>query len=388
MRVLFASPPGAGHLFPTVPLAWALRAAGHEVLVATTAEGVNGATQAGLPVADVAPGAPVGAVFRAGQGTPADRAAWMRARGQRIAAAGSRIDTLLLESFSRIADLMADGTLALARRWRPDLVVHSRLHPVGPLTARALRVPAVEHGFNLLREDDLAARFLPHLTDVYARLDVPLELPDRVVLHLAPAELMSGDGDGWPMRYVPYNAGGALPDWLWRLPDRPRVLITLGTVVPALAGLAGLRRTLDAAAEVDADFVLAAGERPDLSALATLPANVRVAGWLPLLPALAGCHAVVHHGGSGTMMTAICAGVGQLVLPHGADQFGNAELVGRHRLGMWCDPAAVTPAHLDALLADGPATSGVGRAAALMADLPTPVDVAGQLAAHRSHQRV
>ena len=35
MRVLITSAPMHGHLFPLVPLAWALRAAGHEVLVAS-----------------------------------------------------------------------------------------------------------------------------------------------------------------------------------------------------------------------------------------------------------------------------------------------------------------------------------------------------------------
>ena len=35
--MLFAVSPGIGHLFPTIPLAWALRGAGHEVLVATAA---------------------------------------------------------------------------------------------------------------------------------------------------------------------------------------------------------------------------------------------------------------------------------------------------------------------------------------------------------------
>lgn len=36
MRLLFTTAPLRGHLFPLVPLAWAARAAGHEVLVATT----------------------------------------------------------------------------------------------------------------------------------------------------------------------------------------------------------------------------------------------------------------------------------------------------------------------------------------------------------------
>ena len=58
MRVLFVVTPGVGHLFPMVPLAWALRAAGHEVLIATTGAGLV-AANAGLAVTDVAPDAHV-----------------------------------------------------------------------------------------------------------------------------------------------------------------------------------------------------------------------------------------------------------------------------------------------------------------------------------------
>jgi UDP:flavonoid glycosyltransferase YjiC (YdhE family) len=47
MRVLFSVVPGPGHMFPTIPLAWALRAAGHDVLYATAADGVSAAVAAG-----------------------------------------------------------------------------------------------------------------------------------------------------------------------------------------------------------------------------------------------------------------------------------------------------------------------------------------------------
>jgi len=38
MRFLFSTLPGLGHFFPIVPLAWAARAAGHDVLIATTSK--------------------------------------------------------------------------------------------------------------------------------------------------------------------------------------------------------------------------------------------------------------------------------------------------------------------------------------------------------------
>ena len=36
MRILFTTAPLSGHYFPLVPLAWACRSIGHEVLVATS----------------------------------------------------------------------------------------------------------------------------------------------------------------------------------------------------------------------------------------------------------------------------------------------------------------------------------------------------------------
>jgi UDP:flavonoid glycosyltransferase YjiC (YdhE family) len=379
MRVLFTVSPGLGHLFPTISLAWALRAAGHEVLVATAAEGVTAAVRAGLAAVATAPGAAIDAIFAGPLGAPVERVRRMRERGQEIARAGGRTHELLLRTFGQVSTVMADQTVQLARSWRPDLVVHSRLQGTGLLVARMLDIPAVEHGFNLLREDDFAARFLPYLAESFARHRVPLELPRRAVIHVAPPELMSGTGSGWSMRYVPYNAGGLLPDWLWQPPARPRVLVTLGTVVPRLAGVGGLTGLLAAASRVDAEFVLALGEDADLTTLAPLPANVRPVGWTPLHPLLATCAAVVHHGGSGTTMTALSSGVPQLVLPHGADQFVNADLVVRHGVGRQAEPERVDSGILGAVLRDRAVRSAAAATAQRMNELPAPVDLVSRL---------
>jgi UDP:flavonoid glycosyltransferase YjiC (YdhE family) len=54
MRALFVAAPLVGHVLPLVPLAAAFRNAGHDVLLATAADGVGAARRAGLPVHDVA----------------------------------------------------------------------------------------------------------------------------------------------------------------------------------------------------------------------------------------------------------------------------------------------------------------------------------------------
>jgi len=48
MRVLVVASPGTGHVFPLVPVSWALRSEGHDVLVASAGDGVQRAASAGL----------------------------------------------------------------------------------------------------------------------------------------------------------------------------------------------------------------------------------------------------------------------------------------------------------------------------------------------------
>ena len=55
MRVLCTAVPGSGLFLPTVPLAWALLAAGHEVLLLNNGAGARAAAGAGLPVVDPLP---------------------------------------------------------------------------------------------------------------------------------------------------------------------------------------------------------------------------------------------------------------------------------------------------------------------------------------------
>ncbi|MEU5671188.1 nucleotide disphospho-sugar-binding domain-containing protein, partial [Micromonospora sp. NPDC047753] len=50
---------------------------------------------------------------------------------------------------------------------------------------------------------------------------------------------------------------------------------------------------------------------------------------------------VVHHGGSGTTLGALAAGVPQLLLPQGADQFANAEALTAAGVGLRLLPGEV-----------------------------------------------
>ncbi|WP_019813745.1 nucleotide disphospho-sugar-binding domain-containing protein [Saccharomonospora saliphila] len=372
MRILFAVAPSVAHLFPMISTVWAARAAGHDVALTTSSAAVDGAVRAGLPVLDAAPDVDFGAIFGKSKGTAQDRAEQARRRGRAIAEAGGTTPDFVLERFATISDVMADETLAFARRWKPDLVVYSRLQGAGLLAARALDLPAVEHGFGFLREPTFPERYLPHLAPIFDRHDVPLELPPITPLHLAPPSMMIGAETGRTMRYVPYNAGGVLPPWFAHPATRPRIGVTLGTVVPQMSGYGSVESVLAAADGVDAEFVLALGDDPDLSGLAPLPDNVRLVGWVPLTNLLAHCDALIHHGGSGTTLTALCAGVPQIAMPHGADDFINADLVARHGIGYNLEPSQIDSRTLKALPHDPSLRQAAARVAAEIAHQPPP----------------
>lgn len=69
MRVLFTGPAAAGHLFPMVPTAQALQAAGHQVLFAGSAP-LDQMRQAGVPTVEIGDGSTLMEAFRrASEGT-------------------------------------------------------------------------------------------------------------------------------------------------------------------------------------------------------------------------------------------------------------------------------------------------------------------------------
>jgi UDP:flavonoid glycosyltransferase YjiC (YdhE family) len=55
-----------------------------------------------------------------------------------------------------------------------------------------------------------------------------------------------------------------------------------------------------------------------------VPPNVRVEQFVPQATVLPSCAAVISHGGSGTLLGALAAGVPLVLLPQGANQFENA----------------------------------------------------------------
>ena len=75
------------------------------------------------------------------------------------------------------------------------------------------------------------------------------------------------------------------------------------------------------------------GRRFDASTLGPVPANVRVEPWIDQARVLDHADLVVCHGGSGTTLAALAAGVPLVIVPLFADQFENARRIAAARAG-------------------------------------------------------
>jgi UDP:flavonoid glycosyltransferase YjiC (YdhE family) len=372
MRVLFASVPAVGHFFPLASLAWAFRSAGHDVLFASYDDAARIGTT-GLQWVDAAPGVVMyqEALGVAGAAHPAELARVRHTMG------ADREAFVVL--FAHVNNVVADGMVAAARAWRPDLVVYEYMSPVGLVIAGALGVPAVQFGIGFTATGPLLEVMLPHLGEAFARHGVSRPPMPLDIVHTVAPSMTGGEHGGLPVRPVPLNGGGLLPAWLATPPRRPRVAVTLGTVSAAMSGVDRIRRVVAAAREVDAEFVLAMGPE-ETAELGELPPNVRAAGWVPWDALMTTCAAAVHHGGSGTTMTALHAGVPQLLLPDGSDRHINAAAAGGRGAALTAAAADVTPDLLNRVLEDDKLRATAAEVSAELTRMPAPAELAANLA--------
>lgn len=366
MRVLVATAPLLGHACSLVPLAWELRTAGHQVLVATAGEGTRVA-DSGLPVANIARGFDLRRTMR--------RMALRNpvlAQAERAGKAGPRGVVTL---FGEINDELADGAVTVADEWRPDLVLHDVLAPVGALVAARHDIPAVLVDTTLYDGHHLSfATTTGHLAYACGRHSVSAPAPPSAVIRLAPPSMV-GDRPGWRMRYVPYDGGLVTAGWLDEPLRRPRIAVIASN--PGESDRALMRTVIKAAPRADAEFVLV---RPDLGVGPPLPANVRTVEWTPLSRLLPTCAGIVHHGGAATVLTALVHGVPQLVVPDAGERRHNAGLVYTRGVGLVGARRNVTGSLLRRLVTRDALAAAAAEVRTEMTSAPDPAEIAAKLA--------
>jgi UDP:flavonoid glycosyltransferase YjiC (YdhE family) len=362
VRVLMTTNPAHGHYYPLVPLGWALRAAGHDVLIATAPAFLPVVAATGLV------GQPVGRDVRP-QDWPQPEIPHPDRDAELLWDAG--------RGWPSVAERSLDDVLALARRWRADLVVHESMEHAGPLAAGVLGVPAVAVRcvLNLPAEvDELAA---DQLAATAARLGQRSRPPSLVLDPVPPSlQFPAGPDDPavTPVGYVPYAGSRTAPADLYDVPDRPRVCVTLGTMRNDRAG-AVLELVTEAIAGLDVDVVVAMA---NLAVRPKVPAGARLLPWVPLTEILPTCAVLVSQGGLGGVLTAIRCGLPQLVLPQMGEQHRTAARIATTGAGRHLDDPerpAVRMAVEELLTEPGP----VAATAALRAEMLSLPDPAAQV---------
>lgn len=254
----------------------------------------------------------------------------------------------------------------------PDLVVHDAMELAGPFIAARSGVPWVTHGLGP-RWPTLVEDAIPAFVDDFW-LDNGLEPPPRGGLgHHAYVEIcppgVRSDNDGAGGRVIECRSI-PLEEPAVQLPartdrDRPFVYCTLGTFSNSNAQV--FRTLIEAVGSVDVDVLLTTGWGVRRDQLGAVPGNVVVEEYVPQAQVLHHASLVVCHGGSGTMLASLSAGVPIVALPQGADQFVNAPCWLRSGAVAVLDPTALDTASVASTVQSGLHSSEMRAAAELAA---------------------
>ncbi|MGH9279121.1 MAG: glycosyltransferase [Acidimicrobiales bacterium] len=312
MRVLIATTAGSGHFGPMLPFAGALRDAGHAVRVAAPASFGPAVERAGFvhePFPDADPAA-LGAIFGSLQGVTNEEGNQVVAR----------------DVFGRVdAQAAMPGMQAIVDRWRPDIVVRESAEISSYVVAEATGVPHVQVAVGLT---SFEARFLQVLEEPLRELGSASGVAGLLAAPRLSLLPQSFDPESTAttrrFRADPPPAGDGLPDW-WGGSGAPLVYMTFGSVTASMGTFAGVYpEAVAAVAGLPIRVLLTTGEGIGVDALQPLPPNVHVERWWPQADVMPHAAAMVGHGGLGTTLHGLAAGVPQAVVPIFADQPHNA----------------------------------------------------------------
>jgi UDP:flavonoid glycosyltransferase YjiC (YdhE family) len=272
-------------------------------------------------------------------------------------------------------------------RFRPDLVIYEGMHTGPGVAASVLGIPAAAYaiGQASFLYNDLHSATVGYQRDTWLRRScTPPEgngLLASALINPAPPTVRQAGGIGVPtipIRSVAYNESSAgVPAWLDGRRTRHRVYLTLGTV--SFGAVEVLSRAIAEIAPLDVDVLVTVGPEGEPAALGELPDNVHVERFVAQFAVLPLVDLIVHHGGTGTVLGALEVGLPQLLLPQGADQFSNAEILTTSGAGRALPNDAQQPGAIGeavrALLSDSPERETSARVRDEIAAMLPPADV-------------
>ena len=344
MRVLFTVQPSTGHLHPLVPVANALRDAGHEVAVSSAPSFRTDVEAFGLTHIDA------GLDWLA-----SDQSTWTAFPP--MPAPGPEFAKFVVTIFADVSTAaMVPDLLEIAAGFRPDLIVRESMEYGGCIAAEKLGIPHASIAGNAFSAIDTPdVHYFPGNRRMVAEpmnrhregfgLDPDPEtlMPFRN-LHICFTP-KAWDGQDAPrpphsefLRHTnTVEPGATLPSWAEG--SRPLVFASLGTVFNKTPGLL---EAIVESAPADVDLVVATGRDVDAARFGTLPANVRLEQYVAQPLVLEHCDAFITHGGFNSVKESLIAGVPMVVVPITADQPYSAQRCAALGVGRAIQPDART----------------------------------------------
>jgi UDP:flavonoid glycosyltransferase YjiC (YdhE family) len=377
VRVLFSTTANEGHFGPLLPFARACAASGHDVRVAAPVSFGSALARVGLrhePFADARPDliGPVMAQLPAMDVEDAN-------------------DVVMREVFGRIdAQAALPALQTIVERWRPQVIVRESAEFASLAAAERAGVPHV-HVCPGMHE--VAARFAAVVGDPLEELGriaglrsgrLNTALAAEPIFGLVPEVLDYASGarppriDAIQRFHQPDDVTAGQRQREWGDPDLPLVYVTFGSVAGSIPTFAGVfSQALDALAGLDACVVMTLGRKLDPHDLGPVPANTHVAQWLPQAEVLAHAAVMVGHGGFGTTVGALAAGVPQVVVPlFTFDQLVNGDRVAAVgagvTMGVWQGTVGRIADEITRLLGDPSSAESARRISVALNELPPP----------------
>lgn len=374
MRVLFASTRGAGHLTPLVPFLEACLRDGHDVLVCGPPAAASAVQERGYPFRefDPPPEEELGAVWARVPALPPDEQ--------------NRV--VIGDVFARLSSAASlPGLTSACEGWRPDVVVRDPNEYGSALAAELHGIPHARVGICLAAMEEWTLRVAAGPVDELRRRSGLEADPDARRLRESPFLTLFPPSleDSEPVQ--PHTFRFRDPTWDQaslgapstsgsKPADSPLVYVSFGSVAGGMEMSERLYGpALEAVAGLPVRVLLTTGHERGLDG--PVPDNVRVERWVPQAQVLPHAAAVVCHGGSGTTLGALAAGVPLVIMPLFADQPENARRVAAVGAGLAVAPpnAVALRDALEAVLADDAFRTAARRLAAEMRALP-PADAA------------
>ncbi|MFJ2264629.1 activator-dependent family glycosyltransferase [Streptomyces sp. NPDC087844] len=378
MRVLFASFAQRTPFFNSVPLAWALRTAGHEVRVAGAPELVDAITGAGLTAVPVGSEETVvqKTVRAMEEGELITPQQWV-AEGSRMPDLGENREEELTWEFLTwlyrrmrvpkekiLNDSLFDELVDFCYWWKPDLVISDPITYSGRLAAAVTgaahaRLLFSQDVYGRMREHYLRAKaqqppekredaleeWLGEWAEKYGSAFSEEMTNGQFTIEQLPASLrLETDIDYVSMRYVPYNGTAVVPKWLRRDPQAPRVLMTFGVSmndwsVLEVITVEQMQEILDSLSDLDIELVITLPANFS-EKLTRIPETTRIVEFVPVHAILPSCSAVIHHGGAGAFNGSVLHGIPQLMVGSMApDVTTKSAYFEEHRTGLSIESA-------------------------------------------------